>query len=171
MLAEYCPRDVKVYVDKNIILFNERRDEEEQEIVYKQQVREDVTKIHIGNNNVRDCVMFHMDKSDAEIRKYPFVNVSLFVEIKEFRKSSDLFNGVAIEDKDGKVVKTWEYKRHRGDWEFYQIEVDNLNIMQFYMGDGLFKIRFKYYCLQNHLFQDWYLRNVYFRFTIKKHLK
>lgn len=163
-------KNINIYSQNKYLIYAPSKDDEYKEMVYNKHVRDTVTQIFIRNNNVRDCVMFHLDENDNYIRQFPFVKVTLYVEIKEFRKSSDLFNGVAIEDKNGNVVHTWEKKRHEGDWEFYQIEVDNLNLSQFYMGSGIFKIRLKYYCLQNHHFQDWYLRNVMLKFTIKNQL-
>lgn len=137
------------------------------ELEFNKHVRDTETKIFIRNNNVRDCVMIDSGLNDNVIKSFPFVKINLLAEIKEYRTSSDLFNGVEIENKDGYPVKTWELKRHHGDYEYYSIQVDNLNSSQFYMGNGIFKIKLKYYCLQNHHFQDWYLRNVHLNFTLK----
>lgn len=153
-----------------IIVSNTNQNEYPEELSFQQNVRTEETQIYIRNNNVRDCVIIDSCLNDFIAKYYPFVQIRLLVEIKEFRKSSDLFNGVCIEDKDGNPVKTWELKRHQGDYEYYSIDVDKLNSSQFYIGNGQYKIRFKYYCLQNHHFQDWFLQHVKLTFILKQHL-
>ncbi len=133
----------------------------ENDAVYKATVRTGQITIYNGNNNVIDNVNFNFGYSYEQLKYkgYTKIKISLSADIKEYRTSSDLYNGIQIQDKSGVSVKTWEYKRHRGGWETYQIDVDNLDIDRFYMGENKFKIRLKYYC-KNSNFQDWYLGTV-----------
>lgn len=154
-------------VQQQLTFLNRQMNYVPAELKFEQHVREKETQIFIRNNNVIDNVLIDTNLDDNVLKLYPFVEINLRVEIKEFRKSSDLFNGVEIADKDGYPVKRWELRRHQGDYAYYSIPVTNLTTEKFNIGNGQFKIKLKYYCLENHHFQDWYLRNVDLSFILK----
>ena len=131
----------------------------QKQVIYDEIIRTGTTTIYNRNHNVIDTVNFNYPYVKLETNGFTKVNISLTVDIKEYRKSSDLYNGIDIQDKSGNSVRDWQYKRHKGDWETYQIDVNNLDLFKFYMGDNKFKLRVKYYC-KNSNFQDWYLGTV-----------
>ena len=137
-------------------------------VKYTATIRTGTTTIYNRNNHVTDHVQFNfnnMSMDEIKTKNYTKMSIELFVDIKEYRTSSDLYNGICIKDKSGKEVKKWEYKRHRGDWSTYSIETKDLNISDFYIGNNIFKLIVEYYC-KNSNFQDWYLGTVKTEITI-----
>lgn len=130
-------------------------------------VRTGTTTIYNRNNNVQDIVNFNfaLSKDELVALGYSKISIALFVDIKEYRTSSDLYNGVSIADKSGTVVKDWQLKRHRGNWDTYVIEVTDLDMSRFYMGNDTFKLKLRYYCKDSN-YQDWYLGTVKIEITV-----
>lgn len=135
-------------------------------IKYTKTVRTRKTVIYNGHNNVTDTIIFSFaqDADELEKKGYNVFSIKLSFEIKEYRTSPDLFNGIEIQDKSGDTVKDWKYARHRGDWEWYMIEINDIPMSRFYMENNEFKVKLKYYC-RNSNFQDWYLGDVKIEIT------